>query len=105
MYNTGNRDHWAKKTKEKDNWINLVGHKSLGQLPEKPLSKYKLRLTRYSSNEPDYDGLVSGFKHIVDGLRKHLIVEDDKLSNTGVWDCHWIKTKPKDGHVKIEVTG
>jgi len=82
-----------------------VAQAVIGQLPPSPLVKYRLDLTRYSSREPDFDGICSGFKAIVDGLRHARIIADDKISNSGQWGCHWFKVKKGEGHVEIEVSG
>lgn len=73
------------------------------KLPKKPLSRFELTLFRFSSVEPDYDGLVSGFKVIVDGLREIGVIAGDKLSNTGPWRCHWFLAKPKAGFIRVVV--
>lgn len=69
--------------------------------PQLPLKKAKLTLTRHSSYEPDFDGLVSSFKQIIDGLVEAKILENDKRENIDV-PCYLWK-KALRGHGKITV--
>lgn len=71
--------------------------------PATPLEKAKLILTRYSSSEPDSDNLYSSFKHIVDGLVKAHVLINDKPSNVGIPEIYWVKCKPKQGKIRIEI--
>jgi len=52
---------------------------------------------------PDYDGLVSAFKSVVDGLKEAGVILDDKYENTGPWNCVWRKAKSKQGFVRVIV--
>lgn len=88
---------------ERAKWKHLVHLASCGQLPPEPLTKARLKLTRFSSASLDYDGLVSSFKAIIDGLVCARILEDDNYDVIGVPDCRWEKTKPKQGFVRVEV--
>jgi len=97
----GRKNYWI-KCKEANFWKNEVAN-SVKTLPDNPLEKFTLKLTRHSSSEPDYDGLVSSFKHIVDGLMFAGVIDNDRLSNTGQWDCQWEKTPRNKGYVTVEV--
>ena len=101
--NSGGRAHWAVKVKEARLLKLAVGIATLGARPLKPLSKARLVLTRYSSSEPDADGLVSSFKHILDGLVEAGVLENDRRANIGMPDYRWEKCKPKQGRVRVEV--
>lgn len=89
--------------KEARKWKSLVENLSFNKLPPEPLKKAHLKLTRFSSREPDWDGLVSGFKHVIDGLKSSGIILDDKMSVIGKPDYFWTKTSPKEGRIEIEV--
>jgi len=101
--------HWRVIKAERDLWMvsvcNMV--KYLGKigvpLPESPLKKARLTLTRHSSVSPDPDGLVSGFKAIVDGLVLAGVLENDRFSNIGMPDYRWVKAKKGEGMVTILV--
>lgn len=96
--------HWRYAHQESQKWKSLVAVATAGKRPKEPLKRFRLSMTRYSSVEPDYDGLVRGFKHVVDGLKACGIIEDDKLSNScGAWQCYWTKCKPKEGKIHIFV--
>lgn len=93
--------HWARK-KHDDQWKEAT--RIISSKPaDGPLSSFSLFLTRYSSNEPDYDGLVSSFKSIVDGLKEAGVIADDKLSNTGPWRCEWIKVPSTEGKIRVVI--
>lgn len=112
LYNVFMRKHWSAKKKETDYWNQLVWKCIRGYRQNAynlfigdwtPLEHYKLQLIRYSSKEPDYDGLVGSFKLVVDGLRYSNVIADDKLSNSGPWDVSWVKCKPKEGLIEVRV--
>lgn len=102
-HGSGASTHWRFAHSETMYWQTAVKLKVGILKPEKPLAKAKLTLIRYSSTEPDFDGLVRGFKAVVDGLVKAGVLENDRISNTGVWNCFWEKTGPKQGRIKIIV--
>jgi Holliday junction resolvase RusA-like endonuclease len=97
------KSHWRHQHREAKRWKEAVAELAQPR-PPKPLKRYRLRLIRFSSVEPDYDGLVKGFKHPVDGLKAAGIIADDKLSNSGAWRCHWKKAKQKEGKILIVVS-
>ena len=103
--NAGGRAHWAAKAKEAREWINLVSMAVRNVRPPTPLTQATLSLTRYSTREPDFDGLVSSFKHIIDGLVRAGVIADDKPSVIGQPAFWWHKAPPKMGHVLIQVSG
>lgn len=96
--------HWAIKSKHNKKWKEAVywrAHK-LG-LPVKPLASAKLTLTRFSAKEPDFDGLVSSFKPLIDGLTKAGVILDDKQSVIGQPRYLWQFAKMREGRVTILV--
>lgn len=97
------KSHWRHADKERKLWQQLVAMTVGARKPKEPLLKAGLILTRFSSVEPDYDGLVRGFKSVVDGLTVAGVLANDKLSNTGAWDCRWEKCKPKQGSIRVVV--
>lgn len=103
MTNNNSRLTWQAKMGESRKWKELVSEHVffLCIQPQKPLKKAKLTLIRYSSSEPDTDGLVSGFKHIIDGLVVCGVLENDKPSNIGIPEYKWSYVPRKLGFVKI----
>lgn len=100
--------HWRVVKAERDGWKEhvkvVVKHHFLsGYSASWPLKTAKLTLTRHSTVRPDPDGLVSGFKAIVDGLVLAGVLENDKFANIGMPDYRWAKTKPKEGKVTVRV--
>lgn len=68
-----------------------------------PLQTARLTLTRYSTIEPDYDGLVSSFKPIIDGLVEAGFLAGDKRANIGVPDYRWEKAKRGQGRITVRI--
>lgn len=99
------RKHWAAKVREARMWKRLVWLVARPTRPKAPLSKAKLTLTRVSSVCPDSDGLVSSFKHVIDGLIEAGIIENDKYENVGMPSFVWEKGEPGKGFVRILVEG
>lgn len=95
--------HWRYAHREMQKWHQLVWASVGRNKPATPLKSFKLTLTRFSLVSPDYDGLVRGFKHIVDALRVCGVIENDRLENTGPWDCRWVKAPAREGKVQIRV--
>lgn len=96
------RKHWTFVMKEKKKWHNLVVFYS--PIPEgPPLKKAKLTLIRKSSRQPDFDGLVGSFKHVVDGLVKVKIIVDDKCDVIGESKYLWEKCKRVDQGILVRV--
>lgn len=101
--NVGLYTHWAKKLVEAKKWKRLVMEATHRFKPAQPLTSAALTLTRMSSSAPDFDGLVSSFKHIVDGLVVGGILIDDNMSTIGAPTYLWEKCSPKAGKVKIRI--
>ncbi len=70
-----------------------------------PLKKAHLTLTRHSSIRPDSDGLVSSFKHVIDGLVDTKIIVDDDYKTIGMPTYLWEKAPAKKGYITIKVEG
>jgi hypothetical protein len=95
--------HWAQRKAEADKWKNMVDLACMGKRPQKPLKTARIAYIRHSSVEPDFDGLVSTFKHIQDGLILAGIIENDKPSNIGQPSFRWFREKPGKGFVEVLV--
>lgn len=99
----GTRNHWVlHKLAQEWKGRAILAAKAEG-LPEVPLKTARLVLTRYSSVSPDPDGLVSGFKPIVDGLVAAGVLENDRFDNIGMPDYRWEKVPQRAGKVRVEV--
>jgi hypothetical protein len=73
------------------------------KMPPAALKKYRLTCWRHSSSAPDYDGLVSCFKVVIDALVELRVLENDTLAATGQWDCRWQHAPNKLGFVRVIV--
>lgn len=100
--NANSHTHWSHQYKESKKWRSMVALQASMYRPLKPLTKASAIFTRYSSASPDFDGLVSSFKHLQDGLVDAQIIIDDTMK---VLDStyKWTKIKPKQGYVTIEI--
>lgn len=101
--NAQNSMHWAQKGKYVRHWHTLVNASVCPRKPKAPLNRAKLTLTRFSSSEPDFDGLVSSFKPVIDGLITSGVLENDKFSNIGRSEYVWINTQRGQGKIKVIV--
>jgi hypothetical protein len=100
---SGRANHWAIKAAEARKWHAFVFVAVASHRPVKPLEHARLTLTRYSSVSPDSDGLVSGFKHVIDGLVKAGVLVNDKVSNIGMPTYKWEKSPPRKGAIRVLV--
>lgn len=104
MTNAHANASWFRRKAEADKWKRLMFHELVGKAPKTPLQKATITCIRYSSREPDFDGLVSGFKHCIDALKINKIIVDDKSSVIGTPIYKWEKISKGSGKITIEVT-
>jgi hypothetical protein len=95
--------HWRAKGDYVRAWHRSVWLAVGNRKPKEPLKTAKLILTRYSSTEPDYDGLVGSFKPIVDGLIQAGVLINDKMSNIGQSVYRWEKAPRGKGKIQVIV--
>lgn len=93
--------HWSRRHKEREIWERVFSFAVAK--PRQPIKKAKLKLTRFSSVAPDYDGLVSSWKVIIDALVTCGIIEDDHMGVIGMPEFLWEKAPKNKGKVRIEV--
>jgi Holliday junction resolvase RusA-like endonuclease len=98
----GGHGHWRAEHASRKKWHELVGQQLLGRVPRRPLKRTRVIFTRCSSSEPDFDGLVHGFKPVRDALVKFGVLEDDKPRNL-VGEYYWEKAAPKKGRIRVEI--
>ncbi len=104
MTNTLAYKHWTGRYKEAKKWKRLVIEQCLiNRITGIRLEKAKLTLTRHSMKEPDFDGLTSGFKHIIDGLVRAGTLEDDSRTVIGQPEYFWEKAPRGNGRVTIKI--
>jgi hypothetical protein len=96
-------NHWGLYKKYREYWHALVSHCVTGKKPKAPLKRAQLTLVRYSSVAPDYDGMVSSWKPVIDGLVKTGVLEDDSMAHIGIPRFEWEKAKPKAGKIFVGV--
>lgn len=101
----GSHGHWATKAKERKRWHALVAFAIGWRGPRVALNKAKLTLTRHSSSEPDFDGLVVSFKPVIDGLVRAKVIVNDKPSNIGQPQYRWEYSSPRKGFVTVRIEG
>lgn len=101
--NAGGRVHWTTQHSRSKIWKKKVLLAVLTKAPPIPLLKAKLTLIRCSSVCPDFDGLCSSFKSIIDGLILACILDDDKMTNIGQPIYLWEKAPKNKGKIKVKV--
>jgi len=99
------RRHYREVTKEKNRVYEAVGFGVMNHTPNKPFKEAKLYLTRHSAVQPDWDGLVSSFKFVIDALIKYKIIENDGPDNIGQSQVHWEKAPRLKGFITISWIG
>jgi hypothetical protein len=98
------RKHWSFKMKEAKRWKNLVLEQCVFmRIYGINLGSAVLVLTRHSSQESDFDGLASSFKHVIDGLVLAKVIVDDKPSIIGSPTYIWKKAPKGQGKITIEI--
>lgn len=96
--------HWSVKGRHAKEWRAAVVYavRACGiSKPDAPLAKAKLTLIRISSGKLDYDGLVSTFKPVIDGLVDAEVLVDDDIASIGIPE--YKQEKGKQGRGKITV--
>lgn len=96
--------HWSAKHRMAREWQMKTFAEIMKQKPANPLKYASLTCTRHSATSPDYDGLVSSFKHVIDSLILFEIIEDDSMSNIGMPFFLWKKSPRGKGFIEVEVT-
>ncbi len=99
-----NVNRW-KRAKERDQIKAMIRGYTMQNKPRSPLKKARVRLTRFSSREPDCDNLAHSFKHVLDGLTFAGIIRDDRPSVIGSPEFVWATAPPRRGKIRIEVWG
>jgi hypothetical protein len=98
------KSNWRARMAEARKWKQLVYYKIDATMrPNHVLVNAKLTLIRHSSVSPDFDGLVSSFKHIIDGLISAQVIFNDKMENIGQPTYKWEQAPKNRGHVTIIV--
>lgn len=105
MTNSIGRKHWGAKHKERVIWQRLISEQVyLLKINSLGLTKANLSFTRFSSKPPDYDGLVSGFKVILDSLVKCGVLIDDNVTIIGQPSYKWeYRPTKQGGRVRIRI--
>lgn len=104
----GLRKHWRVIHRERKLWKGLVADAALNAKDcaartSWPLSKAKVTITRFSATQPDYDGLVSAGKAILDGLVEAQVLIGDSPSVIGYPTYHWQHAPRLKGKISIRV--
>lgn len=100
----GNQGNWRAKHFGKKEWqIKTANMSRIIGIPYVPLTKALVTLIRYSSVEPDYEGLVASFKPILDGLVRGGVIIDDRMSVIGKPTYDWEEAPPRMGRIKVLV--
>lgn len=106
LTNQSYRSHWRSRHAEAKKWKSLVTAHCLDKgITNLKLNSAVLTFKRHSSVEPDFDGLVSGFKNVIDGLKVSGVIIDDKPSIIGSPTYLWEKCAKGEGKITIKIEG
>ena len=100
----GGHGSWQRTAGERKKWKSKVARELAGLAPDRPFTKIRAVFIRRSFVEPDYDGLVHGFKAIRDALVRYAFVVNDRTSNIEAV-YRWEKAPQGGGHIEVEITG
>lgn len=96
--------HWAKRMRENQLFLAHM----IALIPVKFRNKRaahvkSITYTRYSSQQPDFDGLAASFKGIQDCIVKLGIIEDDNPKVIEASHYKWVKAKRNEGKVHVRI--
>jgi len=94
---------WRIRASHAKKWKRSVWRCAWAFKPAQPLASAVLCLTRVSSVRPDHDGLVGGFKPIIDGLVECGVLSNDTYEVIGTPKYEWEKGKRGAGKIKVKV--
>jgi hypothetical protein len=97
------RGNWRTKHGHARKWKIAVLIAIGSNRPDTPIAKCRLKLTRCSARRPDYDGLVSGFKPIIDGLVEAGVLLNDSYENVDIPEYLHETCGAKDGKMRVRV--
>ncbi len=103
MSNQNLRGHWRVKHANALKWKLRVALAMHGFKPAQPLDRATVTIIRHSSVAPDFDGLVSAGKHLIDGLVECGVLSGDSMAHIGQPAYLWCKAAPRKGHVVVKV--
>lgn len=100
----GSRNFWV-IDKERKLWMAAVIGLVSVKAPPEPLALVDICCTRHSSVVPDPDGIVHGFKAVIDALVKCRVLVNDKLTNFVKFpNYQWSPAKQGEGKISVSVT-
>ncbi len=99
------KGNWQGRTGVAKRWYKHVEAVVLGDhyIPDKPLTRARVRFERHSTTEPDCTNLAACFKHVEDGLVRCGVILDDKPSIIGSPEFVWVKAKRNEGKIRVRV--
>ena len=98
-----NSMHFMARSRLNKDWREAVWGAIGSKIPEVPLKRAQITITRHSSVEGDGDNYAGGYKAIIDALRHMKILENDKLSNIGNIQTLWVHETPRNGWISLEI--
>lgn len=103
IISNGAHRHWRVAAGIRRAWVTRAMAHFLKHKPREPYKKAKLTLTRASSRQPDYDGLVISMKPIIDALKQAGIIYDDGPNIIGQPEYRWERVGRRAGFVRVRV--
>lgn len=89
--------HKIFKSIKEDTWLLAYGN-----VPDKPLEKFNLSITRFGTKPLDYDNLIASFKPYIDGIKLAGIIKDDSWKYIRSIEVDQVASKEKKLVIRIE---
>lgn len=94
---------WQARAGHKKLWKSKVLKAIQGVKLKEPLKRAELTCIRFSSIQPDHDGLVGSFKAVIDAFRDLGVIEDDNPQVIGQPEYRWEKVSPGKGKISVTI--
>ena len=95
--------HWRKRHDSDVIWKLSVKVELGRKAPPAPLERARVICIRRSSVCPDYDGIVSSFKPLIDSLVENKVLVGDRMDQIVEHDYRWEKAPRSKGNVTVIV--
>ncbi len=103
MANQQLRGNWRVSYGKARQWKQKVFSVAWPLKPSEPLTSARVTITRCSSKCPDFDGLVSAGKPLIDGLVQAGVLSDDSMRVIGAPTYLHEPAAQRKGRIKIKV--
>ena len=93
--------HYFAYKKLREEFVDMV--KEVVPVPEKPITRCEIFITRYGSTPMDWDNVYGGFKPLLDALIIGGIISDDNPAVVTKLEAAQVKCKRKDAQTRVVI--